>query len=213
MENKFVLKQGVKKYGISITLLVFVLFILGSIAMPKLSATRDDALNAQRYYEARQHRVQDTSDTQIPNHKLDSSLFEIKRYEIKYQTNETEALQAKIKTLKTKEYIIFDKYNESKSKSKYTLKVKRDKSQEVLTFLDALAPEKIHLYVENIKKSIDSSIDEEKLLKEKLAKLEIILNDATQSYSELLILAKDKNNIDALTKLIDLKINTLRIKI
>ena len=35
------------------------------------------------------------------------------------------------------------------------------------------------------------------------------MTDATQSYSSLLLLAKEKNNIDALTKLVDLKINTL----
>jgi Ca2+/Na+ antiporter len=208
MENKLVLKQGVKKYAVSITLLLFVLFILWTLA-PSLSATRDDALNAQRSYESRQNLINHTAKNSTPNHKLDSALFEIKRYEVRYQTNETETLQKKIKTLKAKAYIIFDKYNESKEESTYVLKVKREKSQEVLAFLEDLSPQKTHLYVENIKKSIDSSIDEEKLLKEKLAKLEIILNDATQSYSALLLLAKEKNNIDALTKLIDLKINTL----
>ena len=209
METKFVLTKGIKKHGVSVTIILFVIFILGSIALPKLAATREDALNAQAYYQAKHNLANKTANTKTQSYTLDSSLFEIKRYEVRYQTNETQILQKKIKTLKAKEYVLFDKYNESKDKSSYTLKVKREKSQEILDFLELLSPQKVHLYVENIKKSIDSSIDQEKLLKDKLSKLEVILNDATKSYSSLLVLAKEKNNIDALTKLIDLKINTL----
>jgi preprotein translocase subunit SecG len=36
---------------VSNTVALFILFILGSIAIAKLSATRDDALNAQRHHQ------------------------------------------------------------------------------------------------------------------------------------------------------------------
>ena len=209
MENKLILKEGFKKYGVSITLILFVIFVLAAIAVPKLSATRDDALRAKAYYEKNVLVTEESDSSTDKSYNLEASLFEIKRYEIKYQTNKTLALQKKIKILKKKPYVLFDKYDESKSKSSYILKVKRAYSKEVLSFLEELSPTKIHLYVENIKKSIDASVNKEKLLKEKLSKLEIILNDATQSYTKLLILAQEKNDIDALTKLVELKIDTL----
>jgi Ca2+/Na+ antiporter len=209
MSTQLVIKQGVKKYGASITLLLFILFILGAISLPKLSATREDALRVKAEYEAQQ-RLKNTHAKQEKTHQnLDASLFELKHYTINYQTNHTKTLQEKIKSLKTRSYILFDNYQESQKKSRYTIKVQRDKSQEVLLFLESLSPSKVHLDVENIKASITSTVDEEQLLREKLQKLEIILSDATNSYNELLKLAQTKNNIDALTKLIDLKINTL----
>ncbi|MEA3492725.1 MAG: hypothetical protein U9R27_12615 [Campylobacterota bacterium] len=210
MENKLVLKQGVKKYGVSIVLLLFLILLLASIAMPKLAATREDAENARAYYEAKNNASKATQrDTTAKSYKMDSSLFEIKHYKVTYESSETETLQKQIKTLKEKDYILFDKYSESRDKSTYTLKVKREKSGEVLEFLEKLSPKSVHLDVENIKKTIDSSINQEQLLEDKLKKLETILTDATQSYSSLLLLAKEKNNVDALTKLVDLKINTL----
>ena len=126
MENKLVLKQGVKKYGLSIALLFFLVFLLASISIPKLSATREDARNARAHYEAKNHADKATeSDTTTKNYKLDSSLFEIKHYEVSYESSETEVLQKEIKTLKEKAYVLFDKYSESRDKSTYTLKVKR----------------------------------------------------------------------------------------
>jgi len=214
MGNSLVLKQGLKKHGVSIVLLLFLIFILVSIAMPKLASTRDDAREARAYYEKNKQQGSSAGDATEnkatdKSYKLDSSLFEIKHYEIEYVSSDTEQLQKKIKTLKDKEFVLFDKYSESKRSSQYTLKVKREKSQEVLMFLEGLSPDQVHLDVENIKKSIDSSIDQEKLLNDKLKKVEAILTDATESYSTLLTLAKEKNDIDALTKLVDLKINTL----
>ncbi len=206
-KSGFRLKINIKKILI-IFFVLFILFLIAAVSLPTLSATRDDAhlSSVEKYYDEESETEVVTAQT---DYKIDSSLFEIKNYEIKYKTNETLYLQNKIKELKKKNFVIFDRYDESKQNSQYVIKVKRENFEEVLEFLKELSPVKIHLFVENIKKSIDSTIDREKLLSDKLRKIEVILNDAIESYSSLLKLAKEQNNIESLTKLIDLKINTL----
>jgi len=205
--RKFKLNSNTKKLLILFSLL-FVLFLIVAISMPKLTATRDDTRMAiEKYYD---DQIKTENDV-VPksDYKIDSSVFEIKSYEIRYKTDDTLSLQNRIKELKKRDFVLFDSYNESKQSSKYVIKVKRDNFKEVLEFLKKLSPTKIHLFVENIKKSVDSTIDREKLLTNKLLKIEKILNDASDSYTSLLKLAKEQNNIESLTKLIDLKINTL----
>jgi len=206
MGSKFILKASVKKYSPYLLLIALLLFVV-SLSLPKLAVTRDDAVRARMEHNLNMEVDKDISKS--TNYKLNATEFEIKKYEIKYSTNETAKLQQEIETLRSKDYLFFDKYDKSKSRSFYIIKVDKDHADEILNFFKSLKPKDIHLYVENIKKSIESSIDKEKLLKDKLTKLEKILSDANKQYSALSILAKKQNNIDSLTKLIDLKVNTL----
>ncbi|MEA3304803.1 MAG: hypothetical protein U9Q15_03640, partial [Patescibacteria group bacterium] len=79
----------------------------------------------------------------------------------------------------------------------------------MLDLLEDLNPRDFSENIQTIQKSVSNTQSEIEILNEKLKSIETNLEDAISSYDELSDLAKAKEDIESLTKLIDLKMNTI----
>jgi hypothetical protein len=139
----------------------------------------------------------------------DAESFEVRDYSVNYQPNSKDKICSTVSALKTDAEIIFENASESDRSCNYRFKVLRAREAEILALLAELDPEDINNNVYTIQRTIQDNESRVEILKKQLAEKEAALNEAQSSYTELQQLATRKQDIENLTKLIDLKINTI----
>lgn len=139
----------------------------------------------------------------------DAEDYEVKEYSATYQVNDKTEVCETVATLKADKDIIFSSSNESERSCDFYFKVAKAKTAEVIELLKTLNPDEFSTYAYTIQKSVEGATDQLEILKKKLAQTETTLTDAQTSYEELFQLATKKGDVETLTKLVDLKINTI----
>lgn len=135
--------------------------------------------------------------------------YEVQDYNVSYRTHDKTRVCTAIAGLKPREDIIFERANESDRNCDYSFKVPKEKAEEILTLLEELDPEYLNASTYTIQRAVEGLTDELSILQNKLTEIEMVLAEAQQSYSELTKLATRKQDVESLTKLIELKLNTI----
>ncbi len=135
--------------------------------------------------------------------------YEVQDYSVNYRPNDKTEICTTIAALKSREDVIFENANESNRSCNYTFKVLKEKAAAILTLLEEFNPENTNSNVYTIQRTIEGLTDELDILNQKLTGIETTLAEAQTSYDELTKLATRKQDIESLTKLIELKLNTI----
>ncbi len=139
----------------------------------------------------------------------DAENFEVQSYFASYRTNDKTKICGRVFELKADLEIIFESANESDRSCNYRFEVPNEQADEVLQILEDLKPEDISKSVYTIQRAVEGVEDRLEVLKKRLQQTEETLLEAQTSYDELTTLAKNRGDVESLTKLIDLKINTI----
>jgi hypothetical protein len=139
----------------------------------------------------------------------DAEDYEVKDYNADYRVNDKTQICETVAALKADKDIIFSSANESDRNCNYYFKVLEAKAPEILELLKSLKPDDISSNTYTIERAVKGATDQLEILKKKLAQTEATLTDAQTSYDELFQLATKKGDVESLTKLVDLKINTI----
>lgn len=143
----------------------------------------------------------------IPGNKAED--FEVRSYSFSYETYDKDNLCTELSDLKSQEDVIFTRANTYERGCSYGFKVVKDSAEEVLSVLEDLDPKDISESIQTIQKAVSNTQSEIDILNEKRVSIEKNLEEAIVAYDELSDLAKNKEDIESLTKLIDLKMNTI----
>lgn len=135
--------------------------------------------------------------------------YEVKTVTVNYRTNKREETCAAVRALKSRKEVVFEFSDDGDESCNYRFKVIKEQEKEVTDLLRKLKPEYFSEQIETIQKSIVEVEDQLSILRKKLDSIESTIADAQKSYDELMALATRKENIDALAKLIDTKLNII----
>ena len=139
----------------------------------------------------------------------DAEDFEVTTYSLKYETRELSRVCSAIADLKAFEHVIFESSNERDRSCSYTFKVTNERADEVVRALTALDPKELNENTRTIKRAIEVTISEQKILEQKLAVIDETLSSAIASYDKIAALATSTSDVENLTKIINLKITLI----
>lgn len=139
----------------------------------------------------------------------DAEAYEVEDYSANFRPNDKTEICATVSDLKADEEIVFESANESDRSCSYRFRVPRERADEVVALLEELDPEDLSVSVYTIQRTIQDNESRVDILKAKLAEKEAALTEAQVSYDELTEMATRARDVENLTKLIDLKINTI----
>ncbi len=139
----------------------------------------------------------------------DAEQYEVQDYSVSYSPNDKTEICTTVAALKSREDVIFENASESDRNCNYTFKVLKEKAAEILALLEEFDPENVNSNVYTIQRTIEGLTDELDILNKKLVGIEGTLTEAQTSYDELTKLATRKQDVESLTRLIELKLNTI----
>jgi hypothetical protein len=139
----------------------------------------------------------------------DAESYEITDYSVSYRPHDKAKTCETVGALKSREEIVFEESRSDERSCYFRFRVKTASAEEVLAILQSFKPDDLSKNVYSIQKTVEGLTDELKIQEERLTQTESALKDAQSSYNELTILATRKNDVESLTKLIDLKLNTI----
>lgn len=135
--------------------------------------------------------------------------FEVEDWYVSYRPSSKTKICDAVAALKADPEIIFTSANTGDYNCNYEFKVAKVKAETVLAQLRDLKPDELNRSVYTIQKTVEGMTDELTIQKNKLAEIEKTLQAAQRDYDELSQLAKEKQDIESLTKLIDLKLSSI----
>ncbi|MFH0833947.1 MAG: hypothetical protein V2A63_00980 [Patescibacteria group bacterium] len=135
--------------------------------------------------------------------------YEVKNYSANYQPSDKTKICATILNLKSDPEIVFSNSSESDSSCNFTFEVPNERADEILKILKDLDPEDLNQNIYTIQKSVEGTSDQLKVLQNKLEQTESTLTDAQKAYEDLMRLATNSHDVENLTQLITLKINSI----
>ena len=139
----------------------------------------------------------------------DAEDFEITEYNARIKTSRLNKVCDEIKSLKIKDYVIFEKANKNDNYCSYRFKVKKDRTDEILQIVKDLKPENLDINTSNIQKRIADFTSEEEILTQRLAQIEETLADAQKAYDTVTQLATKTRDVETLAKIINDKITLI----
>lgn len=135
--------------------------------------------------------------------------FEIKEHSATIKTSNVSSYCSDFLRLKERNYVIVERSNVSEERCDFRFKTLKENSQELVDFIEKYDLDYFNTNIYSIKRSVENLESELSILEKKLSSVEETLTNAQESYDELIILAKDKEDIESLTKLIDWKLNLI----
>ncbi len=139
----------------------------------------------------------------------DAEEYEVTDYSASIETRDGEKTCGAVAGLKARSYVIFESANESDKSCSYSFKVEHKRVGEVLTFIKGLDPKDLSENTYTIKRQIDDFTSEEEILTKKLASIDETLTNSIRAYNEITTLATGSQNVDALAKIIDSRLQLL----
>lgn len=139
----------------------------------------------------------------------DAESYEVSEYSADFRPRRKDKVCDAVAELKSRTDIIFEQSSSSDESCRYRFKVKKALTDEILTLLDELGAEDISANTYTIQRAVEGLADELTILQRKLDGIEATLTQAQSDYDELTRLATRKQDVESLTKLIDLKLNTI----
>lgn len=149
----------------------------------------------------------DESDAGFINQNAEN--FEVSEYYAYIRTNSFDKTCQEIQNLKPLKHVIFEESNFDKTSCIFTFKVEKEKTQEILKFIEKFKPKELSENIYTIKKEIEDFTTETEILQNKRESLENSLKNATESYDEITQLARENKDIENLAKVIESKIRTI----
>lgn len=144
-----------------------------------------------------------------PELPLTAEDFEIKQHSATIRSSNVSKDCWEFLQLKSRKDIIVERSNVSQERCDFSFKINKEKSQEIVDFIKNFKPYYFNTNIYSIQQSVENLVSELSILEKKLKSTETTLLDAQSSYDELIILAKKKNDIESLTKLIDWKLKLI----
>ena len=135
--------------------------------------------------------------------------FEIKEHSATIRSSNVSWDCSKFLKLKERDDVIVETSNVSEENCNFSFKIVKEKWMEIVDFIKEFKPYYFNTHIYSIQQSIKNLVSELSILEKKLKSTETTLLNAQTSYDELIILAKNKNDIESLTKLIDWKLNLI----
>lgn len=136
--------------------------------------------------------------------------FEVTDYYANIETRDLANTCKTVLDLKPKSYVIFENSTDAEHSCSYTFKVEREHTDEIVSVLKGLQPKDFTVNTQTIQNTVDDFTSQIDILKSKQASIEKTLSDAANSYDEIAALATKTQNVDALAKIIDSKLQMLQ---
>ena len=114
-----------------------------------------------------------------------------------------------IEIWKPLEYVVFEYANRNEQQCAYRFKATHENADAVLQTLQELDPDVLNTNIETTKKQQVRYDGQLEILLRKQALLETTLNDSVLAYDELVELAKDTEEVEVLSKVIDSKLQQI----
>lgn len=133
----------------------------------------------------------------------------MKSYNASIETTDKGSVCADFFGLKSADYIIFESANEYERGCSYTLKVKNENAQEVLTLIESYDPENFNESVYTIKRNLENILSEEEILKRKAQTIEETLTDATEAFDSIADFATQNQDAGSLAQVVTSKIELI----
>ena len=135
--------------------------------------------------------------------------YEVTEYKSTIETRNLKNDCAQVRGLKTKDYVIFENFNQYDTGCSFYFKVEKNYQEEILAVIKGLDPKTLAENTRTIKKVIDDYTQEEDILKKKKQTIENTLNSAINSYDEISRVATQARDAESLAKIIDSKIRII----
>ena len=140
---------------------------------------------------------------------VDAEDYEVQTYTASFRVGNKEKICQEVFILKADKDIVFENANDYERGCNYSFKVVKERTDEILVILEELDPDELSSNTYTIQKAVVGLTDRLDVLGKKLEQIEKTLGEAQGSYDELTKLATRRNDIESLTKLIELKLNTI----
>jgi hypothetical protein len=135
--------------------------------------------------------------------------FEVTEYTASIESRDIKNTCAQIAGLKKLDYVIFENAREYDKSCNYYFKVEKEYRAEILDIINKLDPKDLSENIRTIKSQIDDFTSEEEILKNKMATIELTLNDALNAYDEITRVATQARDSESLARIINSKIQIL----
>jgi hypothetical protein len=139
----------------------------------------------------------------------DSENYETLSYQVNFKKSNIDSVCGNIKSLKNFDYVVFERSRNNETSCSFSFKVKRDKAEEVISYLNSLNPVSLTANTEVVKKQVVEYDSRLQILLKRQDELKKTLDDAIVAYDNLVLLATKVENPDSLTKVINSKLATI----
>ncbi len=140
---------------------------------------------------------------------VNAELFEITEYYGTIRTGNAEQTCSSIFDWKSEASIIFENAHTYERGCSVVFKVPREMSDSILDRLEEFTVEDLNSNTQTIQPVLDDYTSEIEILEKKLESIEKTLTDAGKAYDEVTILATRTQDVDALAKIIDSKVQLI----
>lgn len=135
--------------------------------------------------------------------------FEVTDYSAMIETRNRDRTCTSVAGLKARSYVVFESANESDKYCSYSFKVEHARVDEILAFIKELDPKELTENTYTIQNQVEDFTSETEILEKKLASIDETLANAIRAYNEITNLATGSQNVDALAKIIDSRLQLL----
>ncbi|MEX0931167.1 MAG: hypothetical protein WDZ88_00290 [Candidatus Paceibacterota bacterium] len=135
--------------------------------------------------------------------------FEITEYSGTIRSGNAEETCALISGWKSEGEIIFESANTYENGCNFVFKVPKEDKETILSRLEEFSVENLSSNTHTIQPVVADYTSEIEILESKLASIEATLTEAKSAYDEVTLLATRSQDVDALAKIIDSKINLI----
>ncbi len=135
--------------------------------------------------------------------------FEITEYNATIKTHDKDEACAEVGNLKSREYIIFENTNDYETGCSFSFKVEHAHAQEILTMIEAMDPDTLSANTYTIKRTVDDTTNELKILQQKLQSINETLESSLAAYDEISQIATSTRDAESLATIIDSKIRLI----
>ena len=139
----------------------------------------------------------------------DAEEYEVTEYSATIETGNSENTCSSIAELKSLEYVVFESANSYDRGCSYAFKVEIERVPEILAVIESFDPKELFDNTYTIKQQVSDYTAEEEILERKLASIDETLTSAVRAYNDITTLATNAQNVDALAKIIDSRLQLL----
>jgi hypothetical protein len=136
----------------------------------------------------------------------DAEEYEVTEYFASIETSDANHTCQQVTNLKSYEYVVFESSNEYDKGCSYVFKVAHENVEEVLGQIESLDPKTLSENTYTIKRQVDDFTSEQEILEKKLQSIDETLTNAVAAYDELSVVAKNAQDVESLTQVINNKI-------
>jgi hypothetical protein len=181
---------------------------LGFISSAPSASPGYDYAGEEKYYDS-SYSTASLSARNVGTTGEEAEEFEVTEYTASIETRNLDKSCSAVSALKAYDYVIFENASEYDRGCNYVFKVKKDKTEEILAFIQSLNPKDFSDNTYTIKNLVDDYTGEIDILEKKLASIDETLEKAISAYDDITDLAAEVKDVETLAKIIDSKITII----